>query len=90
MKHELKIILGPTAHETVVYVDDQPIGLIQDIKFHANVDDTATEIEIIFPNMFPFSDTNVHMCMILEDALEELKKVPHVKVTLKDIEFNKA
>ncbi len=89
MKHELKVILGPTTHDTLVLVDNQPIGLIQDIKFHASVDSVTPEIEIVFPNLMPFRATNETMVKNLEEHLELLKELPHVKVTLKDIEFEK-
>lgn len=87
MKHELKVILGPTTHETLVLVDNQPIGLIQDIKFRASVESLIPEIEIVFPNLMPFKATNEVMVTELERTIELLKELPHVKVTIKDIEF---
>ena len=87
MKHELKVILGATSAETLVLIDDQPIGLIQDIKFHVSVENPTPQIEIVFPNLMPFRNTNRQMVEQLELHLEELKKLPHVKVTLEDLKF---
>lgn len=94
MKHELKVILGPTAHETLVLVDNEPIGLIQDIKFHVGVNHTVPDIEIVFPNLLgPGVDAdyaqNSVMVRQLKKTLELLKDLPHVKVTLQDLQFPK-
>lgn len=94
MTHELKIILGPTAHKTLVMIDDRPIGLIQDIKFHVGIDSVVPEIEIVFPNLF--SDqidqnykNNSVMVRELKNSLDLLKTMPHVKVTLQELDFKK-
>lgn len=87
MKHELKVILGESAANTFVLVDNQPIGLIQDIKIHVGVNSTQPEVEIVFPNLLPFAQTNKSMVDILEHQLKLLKELPQVKVTLQDIKF---
>jgi hypothetical protein len=66
MAHELKVILGDTARNTIVYIDNQPIGLIQDIKFHASVNSPIPELEIVFPDLTPFRKTNGSMVKTLE------------------------
>lgn len=87
MKHELKVIIGATTAETVVYADNKAIGLIQDIKFHASTESTTPEIEIVFPNLLPFKTTNRQTVEQLEAQLELLKEFPHVKVTIQNIRF---
>lgn len=87
MQPELKIVMsGPSSDKIIVYVDGQPIGLIQDIKFHASVNDSPT-VEIIFPNLFPFKSSNKSTVDQLEQQMDLLKKVPNVKVTLQNLKF---
>ena len=85
MKHELKVILGATAHETMVYIDDQPVGLIQEIKFVANATTGETDIELVFPDFREYKQTNGNFARQLEDTLELLKEMPHIRVLLKPI-----
>ena len=87
MKHELKIILGATVQDTMVLVDEQPIGYIQDIKFHASVKEARPLIEIVFPNLLPFESTNKDIVEILKRQLNLLKDCPNVNVILEDIKF---
>lgn len=85
MKHELKIILGATPAQTLVLIDDEPVGLIQEIKFHVKVDSDDTDIEIVFPNFLKHKDTNSTFATQLEHTLELLKEFPHIRVLLKPI-----
>lgn len=85
MKHELKIILGPTAHETTVSIDDQPVGLIQQINFVANAETGKTDIELTFPDLRKHKETNTVFANQLESTLELLKEMPHIRVILKPI-----
>lgn len=87
MKHELKIIWGDSSANTIVLVDNKPIGLIQEIRCHVSVNTPIPEIEITFPNLQPFAQTNKSMVDMLEQQLELLKELPQVKVTLQDIKF---
>jgi len=87
MSYELKIIVGSTTVDTKVYIDERPIGLIQDIKFHANASNSTTELELVFPNLIPFKNTNKQTVEHLELILDLLKNLPHVKVALQDVEF---
>ena len=57
MDHEFKIIvklkegeLSPTSSVTV-YLDNQPVGLIQNLKFEADTDSDVPKLEITFPNL---------------------------------------
>jgi hypothetical protein len=85
MKHELKVILGATPHQTLVLIDDEPVGLIQEIKFHVKAGGTDTDIEIVFPNFLEHKETNKVFATQLEQTLELLKELPHVRVLLKPI-----
>jgi len=42
-----------TAANTNVYLDDERIGLIQDIKIHADVFKSSPQVEITFPIILP-------------------------------------
>jgi hypothetical protein len=85
MKRELKIITGPTVHDTRVLVDDEPIGLIQDIKFEANVEHTTPLIQITFPDFRQHRETNASMAKTLDHYLDMLKEFPYVQVVLRRI-----
>lgn len=85
MKHELKIITGPTVHDTRVLIDDEPIGLIQKVVFKASVGHTAPIIQITFPDFRPHEKTNGVFAKQLEATLEKLKEFPHVQVILEPI-----
>ncbi len=85
MKHELKVILGATARETLVFIDDQPVGLIQEIKFVANAETGKTDIELTFPDFREYATTNGAFAKQLDSTLELLKEMPHIRVLLKPI-----
>lgn len=80
MKHELKIILGETPASTKIFVDDQIIGLIQEIKINVNVKNS--EIEIVFPDLGTHTST---FTKDLEKYKEIFKEMPYVKITWKNI-----
>jgi hypothetical protein len=87
MKHELKVILGDSTANTIVLVDNNPIGLIQEISFKASVEHQAPEIEIVFPNLHLFASTNKELVNQLEAQVQLLKELPQVKVTIRDIKL---
>ena len=89
MGHELKIIVGETNANTIVLLNNQQLGLIQDIKVNVSVDSPSPEVEITFPNIFSFADTNKELVELLKNQLDLLKSVPNVKVNLKALDFNK-
>ncbi len=75
-----------------VYVDDKQVGLIQDIKFHANAYEHFPVVELVFPNLFALDKSqlgNGDLVQSLQATLDLLKEMPHVKVTLADLEFPK-
>lgn len=80
---EFKVIVGADAVNTHIYVDDEPIGLIQDIKFHVGVS-ASPLVEIVFPDLRPFNSAAAQK---VADQVELLKDLPQVKVTLAKIEF---
>ncbi len=49
---KLKIIIGNSSTNTLVYIDDEPVGLIQNIKVEIDVTSTLSKMEITFPNLF--------------------------------------
>ena len=89
MKHELKVIMGETTSDTHVFVDNQPIGLIQELKMSVAVGNHAPTVEIVFPNLAPFEQTNKQLVETFHKQIELLKELPQVKVTLQDLNFGK-
>ena len=91
MRHELKIIMSGEFNSMVkVYIDDKQVGLIQDIKFHASADEHTPQVEIMFPNLFALDKSqlgNGDLIQSLQSTLDLLQEMPHVKVTLLDLEF---
>jgi hypothetical protein len=62
MKHEIKIIMtydtenedkaAPIFNKNIrVYIDDDVVGCIQDLKFHANHQELTPTLQIIFPEI---------------------------------------
>lgn len=75
-----------------VYVNDKQVGLIQDIKFHASASEHIPTVELVFPNLFALDKSqlgNGDLVQSLQATLDLLKEMPHVKVTLMDLEFPK-
>jgi hypothetical protein len=82
---KLQVIIGTTAQDTYVMVDNQPIGMIQEIKFSASADH-APQIELIFPDLRPFSASAANK---IADQIGLLADLPQVKVSLQKVEFHK-
>jgi hypothetical protein len=82
MSKEFKVIIGKTAGETYVMVDNQPIGYIQEIKFSVGVD-KSPEVEIVFPDLRPFS---VEAAKTVADQIALLTGLPQVKVKLQKVD----
>lgn len=81
-------------HKTIVSLDGQPVGMIQDIKVQANVKDAMPTIEITFPNLLggevdPNYIKTSSLARDLAEMLEKLKRIPNIKVKLEDLEWNK-
>ena len=89
MPHELKVILGDTINDVNIYVDNQRIGMIQDIKVHAGVHQQKPEIEIVFPDLRPFRNTNKDTVEALEKTLDLFKDMPNVKVTIAPVKIGR-
>lgn len=90
MPKELRIVMGETNHETFVYLDSTPIGMIQSISIHASVDDVLPRVEIVFPNLFAWdidSSYFPHSSLPKELAQQiwDLSELPNVKIILKSI-----
>lgn len=90
MNHELKIIVsGEFNSEIKVYINNIQIGLIQDIKFSANAHKALPQIELVFPNLFSLDKSQIvnnDLIQSLQETLNILKEMPHVKVTLVNLE----
>lgn len=89
MNKELKIISkGPATAQTLVFIDEKPIGLIQRIRFVASLDDPFSEIEIVFPDLLSIPwYSNESLLNSLRENLELLKEFPNVKVILEKLTF---
>lgn len=97
MKHEFKIIMKfddskPTAvaPNTTVYLDDEPVGVIQEFKFQVSTDQFTPQLEITFPNLeSPKIDPSYkklpNLISTVKAQIERLKIVPNIKVVLKEI-----
>lgn len=90
MTKELKIVVGPNSYKTMVYLNDEPIGLIQDIKIHVSCNDPFPQVEIVFPNLFALDiGQNYYQSSPLPKQLAQklwdLSEVPNLKVTLQDL-----
>jgi hypothetical protein len=83
MSQELKIIVGNKYKgEVKIFVGDTQIGLIQDIKFHAQASSITPNIEIMFPDLFDDHYKGESLKKSLSLYMELLKDVPGVTVTL--------
>lgn len=85
MKHELKVIMGDTSHNTQVLIDDVPVGLVQEVSFHAKAGETGTKIVLIFPKPEDLGRDDSPLVKDLKKTLEILKDMPHVGVILQPI-----
>lgn len=91
MSRELKIVVtGETNQLVEVYIDDNKIELIQDIKFSANANETYNQIEITFPNLLAidksqYRDGELIQPYGLQAMLDLVKEIPYIKVNLVDI-----
>lgn len=83
MKKEFKVIIGESVSEVRVLVDNQPIGLIQEIKFHAATEQVP-QVEIVFPDLRKIS---ADAAKKVSEQIAKLSGLPQVKVTLVKVEF---
>ena len=87
---EIKIIISLdedgkiTSTKTNIIVDDERIGLVQDIKFHASAIDVISNLEITFPNLRPHI-THSKLINKIEAYKKLLGDIPGVKIHLKEI-----
>ena len=97
MTDELKIIMNTADDGTILntksllYVNDEVIGCIQDLKIHLSVKSALPLIEVTFPN---FHDPEVDQSYInqvnglskdVDLYINILKKFPNVKIRLQNI-----
>ena len=90
MAKEIKIVIGPKTYETLVYLNDEPIGFIQEIKIHVNCNEPYPVVEIVFPNLFEMAVASTYyqsspMPRQLAQTMWDLSDVPNVTVTLKSL-----
>lgn len=85
MKHELKVIMGDSAHNTRVLLDDEPVGLVQEVSFHAKAGEDGTKIILVFPRPSDLGEETNPLVKELKKNLEILKDMPHVGVILQPI-----
>jgi hypothetical protein len=90
MPKEIKIIMSLDeggkiiSAKTNIMVDDEQIGLVQDIKFHASVNDVISNLEITFPDLCPYK-THSKLINRIEAYKELLGNISGVKIHLKKI-----
>ena len=94
MKQQLKIIIdyetkngenSITTVNTIFYVNDAPIGCIQDLKLHANSHDQHPQypqLEILFPNL---KDTGSSFVHDIDHNIKILSTIPNVKISMQDL-----
>lgn len=93
---EIKIIakLDPNGviltSNIIVYLDDEPVGALQDIKFHASSDNLVANLELTFPDLH--SDkisksylTQPNLISTVDYYVNKFKSMLSVKIHLKDI-----
>lgn len=93
MSHELKIILGTSPQSTVVLVDNEPVGLIQNVTININAYSQESHIEITLPNLFSRNIDSSYMDKTaftgplqgqLQKTFNLLREIPQVKIILSD------
>ena len=85
MKKELKFIIGETAGDVHVLVNNQPVGFIQEVKFCVGTESNP-QVEFVFPDLRPYSEDAARK---VADQIGLLAGLPHVKVSLQKVEFPK-
>lgn len=95
MIDELKIVVGNYAHNTKVFVNDKPVGLIQKLKFSVDVNSKVSDIEITFyapetiPNVNNDFETGINRSWSITkeytlNAIAMFNNLPHVKLIYQD------
>lgn len=78
----LKIFFGNQNHDVLVYVDDQVIGFIQEIKFNTTAEDQEQRaIEFVLPQ-YPADEL---IDREIKRSAQLLQDLPFVKVSFKKI-----
>jgi hypothetical protein len=80
---QLQIIIGATQHDTRVLLDNQPIGMLQKVRFGVSVS-SAPQLELVFPDLRPWSSETAKK---VAEQIELLDGIPQVKVILQKVEF---
>lgn len=95
-KCEIKIIIDASdngilvPHKVIVYVNDEAIGCLQDITFHASVNEPTCSLDVTFPNLksndipLNFKQESTLLKQI-DEHIEKFANINGVKVNLKDI-----
>lgn len=95
-KREIKIIIDASEngilvpHKVLVYVNDEAIGCLQDITFHANVNEPSCSLEVTFPNLRSNNiaenfKKNTPFIKQIDEHIKKFDNINGVKVNLKDI-----
>jgi hypothetical protein len=101
MKHEIKIIIQYEAEgidsdgrtlPPIVYLDNQAVGCIQEVNFHASVNNVVPDLEIVMPN---FNDENIDPAYFAQpatlnrdviDTISNLSQVAGLKLTIRNFD----
>ena len=93
---ELRIIaqLDPNGviltKDVLVYINDEPVGALQDIKFHASVDKSTCDLEVTFPDLHSHKihrsyHDGANLVATVDRMASIFKSFLGVKVILKDL-----
>jgi len=80
-----------TSPKTVLYLDDEPIGVIQEINFNIKADDHVGHMEITFPDLhsekIDATYANSSFVKEVDARIEQLKAFPGIIIKLKELFF---
>ncbi len=100
MKREFKIIMefededmdtdGSPHTKTIVYLDNEPVGLLQSLKLLVDANSFFPELELTFPNFHSnkINPEYFNNSTLLEETdryIKRLQKVPGIKISFKEI-----
>ena len=92
MKQELKIVMTSgedngllTTPNTVVSINDTPIGSLQNIKIIAEAGEISPIVELTFPDLKTLPQYTSTLTNDINAYIEKLSKIRNIKIILKDM-----
>lgn len=97
MKHEFKIVMefeddqSKPLHSGIrVYIDNNIVGCIQDLKFSADTENFLPKLEITFPDLAGLKElSSERECVFIKDVqyhIDNLKVIPGIDIKLKSLD----